>query len=56
VVGKVYVQHYFPAERKQQVEEMVNNFLLAFKERIETLDWMSPDTKKQAQAKLAKMR
>jgi predicted metalloendopeptidase len=55
VVGKVYVQNYFPAERKKQVEEMVHNFLLAYKERIETLDWMSPDTKKQAQAKLAKI-
>jgi predicted metalloendopeptidase len=55
VVGKVYVQNYFPAERKAQVQEMVNNFLLAYKERIETLDWMSPETKKQAQAKLAKI-
>ena len=55
VVGKVYVQNYFPAERKAQVQEMVNNFLLAFKERIDTLDWMTPDTKKQAHAKLAKI-
>ena len=55
VVGKVYVQNYFPAERKQQVREMVDNFMLAYKERIDTLDWMSPETKKQAQAKLAKI-
>jgi len=55
VVGKVYVQNYFPAERKAQVQDMVNNFLLAYKERIETLDWMSPETRKQAQAKLAKI-
>ena len=55
VVGKVYVQNYFPAERKAQVQDMVNNFLLAFKERIDTLDWMTPETKKQAHAKLAKI-
>ncbi len=55
VVGKVYVKNYFPAERKQQVKEMVDNFKLAYQERIETLDWMSPETKKQAQAKLAKI-
>jgi predicted metalloendopeptidase len=55
VVGKVYVQNYFPAERKRQVEDMVHNFLLAYKERIDTLDWMSGATKKQAQAKLAKI-
>jgi putative endopeptidase len=55
VVGKVYVQNYFPAERKAQVQDMVNNFLLAFKERIDTLDWMTPDTRKAAHAKLAKI-
>ena len=55
VVGKVYVKNYFPAERKQQVKEMVDNFKLAYQERIETLDWMSPETKKAAQAKLAKI-
>jgi predicted metalloendopeptidase len=55
VVGKVYVEHYFPAERKRQVEEMVHNFVLAYKERIDTLDWMSDATKKQAQAKLARI-
>jgi predicted metalloendopeptidase len=55
VVGKAYVAAYFPAERKEQVRDMVQNFLAAFKERIDTLDWMTPDTKKQAQAKLAKI-
>jgi predicted metalloendopeptidase len=34
---------------------MVHNFMLAYKERIETLDWMSDETKKAAQAKLAKI-
>jgi len=55
VVGKVYVAQYFPAERKRQVEDMVHNFLLAYKDSIETLDWMTPETKRQAQAKLAKI-
>jgi predicted metalloendopeptidase len=55
VVGKVYVKNYFPAERKQQVMEMAKNFLAAFKERIDTLDWMSEETRKQAQVKLSKI-
>jgi predicted metalloendopeptidase len=55
IVGKLYVQKHFPQERKQQVETMVRNFLAAFKEGIETLDWMTPATKKEAQVKLAKM-
>jgi len=56
VVGKAYVGAYFPAERKRQVETMVQNFLLAFKEGIDTLDWMTPATKAQAQVKLAKIK
>ncbi|MBD8529610.1 MULTISPECIES: M13 family metallopeptidase [unclassified Massilia] len=55
IVGKEYVARHFPAERKQQVETMVKNFVIAFREGIETLDWMSPETKKQAQVKLSKM-
>lgn len=56
VVGKAYVEQHFPAERKQQVEAMVKNFIIAFREGIETLDWMTPETKKQAQLKLSKMK
>jgi predicted metalloendopeptidase len=55
VVGKAYVKNYFPAERKQQVQAMAQNFLAAFKEGIETLDWMTEETKKQAQLKLSKI-
>jgi predicted metalloendopeptidase len=53
-VGKLYVEQYFPAERKARMEEMVKNLLAAMKQSIDTLDWMSPATKKEAQAKLAK--
>jgi putative endopeptidase len=55
VVGKAYVAQHFPAERKQQVLDMAKNFITAFGEGIERLDWMSPETKKQAQIKLAKI-
>ncbi len=55
VVGKAYVARHFPAERKQQVQDMAKNFITAFGEGIELLDWMSPETKKQAQVKLSKI-
>nr|WP_307727588.1 M13 family metallopeptidase [Massilia sp. ST3] len=55
VLGKAYVAQHFPAERKQQVEEMAKNFLAAFGEGIEQLEWMTPETKKQAQLKLSKI-
>jgi putative endopeptidase len=54
-LGKLYVEKYFPAERKARTGAMVNNFLQAFKESIDSLDWMSPATKKEAQIKLSKM-
>ena len=53
-VGKLYVAQYFPAERKAHMQELVKNVLAAYKDSIDTLDWMSLDTKKEAQAKLAK--
>ncbi|MDB5934078.1 MAG: peptidase [Massilia sp.] len=53
-VGRQYVAQYFPAERKARMEVLVKNLLEAYKQSIDTLDWMSPETKKEAQAKLAK--
>jgi predicted metalloendopeptidase len=53
-LGKLYVARHFPAASKQRADELVKNFLAAFKAGIETLDWMSADTKREAQAKLAK--
>ncbi|ATQ73532.1 peptidase M13 [Massilia violaceinigra] len=55
-VGKEYVAKHFPAERKARMEELVQNLLVAYKQSIDTLDWMGPETKKEAQAKLAKFR
>jgi predicted metalloendopeptidase len=55
IVGKVYVEKHFPSERRQQVEQMVKHFVTAFREGIQTLDWMSEETRKQATLKLSKM-
>ncbi len=53
-LGQQFVSQHFPAERKARMEQLVQNLMLAFKQSIDTLDWMSLDTKKEAQAKLAK--
>jgi putative endopeptidase len=53
-VGKRYVAQYFPPERKERMEALVANLLAAYQDSIVTLDWMSDDTKREAQAKLAK--
>jgi putative endopeptidase len=53
-MGQLYVTQYFPAERKARMETMVKNLLAAYKDSIDQLDWMGPDTRREAQAKLAK--
>jgi putative endopeptidase len=52
-LGKLYVEKYFTAEAKARTEKLVANLLAAFRESIDTLDWMGPATRKEAQAKLA---
>jgi len=54
VLGKLYVEKFFPASSKARMEDLVKNLLAAYKDSIDKLDWMSPATKKEAQAKLAK--
>ena len=53
-VGKLYVDRYFPPEAKARMETMIANLLEAYKQSITSLDWMTPETKTEALAKLAK--
>ena len=52
-VGKLYVEHHFPPSEKARAQAMVGRLLAAFRERIDRLDWMAPETKARAKAKLA---
>jgi putative endopeptidase len=51
-LGAVYVEKYFPPQAKARTKEMVNNLIAALRSDIPTLSWMSPETKKEALAKL----
>ena len=53
-LGKLYVTRHFPAENKARMDALVANLLVAYRQSIDELDWMSRETKAQAQAKLAK--
>ena len=53
-LGKIYVARYFPPESKARMDQLVKNLLEAYREDIDKLDWMSAETKKKAQEKLAK--
>ena len=51
-IGHVYVDRYFDASSKAKMQEIVSNLKIAFKERIQNLTWMEPETKKKALMKL----
>ena len=55
-VGRLYVAKYFPPADKARVEAMVKNEIAAFAIRIDRLDWMAPETKARAKAKLAALK
>lgn len=52
-VGQLYVEKYFPPEAKERANEIVNSLLVSMEERIEKLEWMSENTKKEALTKLS---
>ena len=52
-VGKIYVERHFDAATKARADEMAKNIIAAFARRIDALEWMSPQTKAHAQAKVA---
>ena len=51
-VGKDYVDRYFPASSKAQIEQMVTNLKAAFSRRVKAIGWMSPSTKQEALKKV----
>ena len=55
-VGRLYIETNFKPEAKARMDALIRNLLAAFKVGIDELEWMSPATKLQAQAKLAKYR
>ncbi|MBV9619939.1 MAG: M13 family metallopeptidase [Gammaproteobacteria bacterium] len=55
-VGQLYVARYFPPSEKARAEAMVHNLLAAFATRIDKLEWMAPQTRARAKAKLAALK
>ncbi|NUS99816.1 MAG: M13 family peptidase [Sphingomonas sp.] len=52
-VSQLYAAKYFPPETKAAADEMVKNIIAAMGRRIDSLEWMSADTKAKAHQKLA---
>jgi len=51
-IGQLYTAKYFPPDAKAKIQELVDNLKAAYRARIEKLDWMGPETKKEALKKL----
>jgi putative endopeptidase len=56
LLGKLYVEKHFTPAAKARMDTLVENLRAAYREGIDGLDWMSPETKKEAHAKLAAFR
>jgi predicted metalloendopeptidase len=56
MLGRLYVERHFKPEAKARMEQLVENLRTAFREGIDRLEWMSPDTRGQAREKLARFR
>jgi predicted metalloendopeptidase len=56
LVGKAYVERHFPPSSKARMDSMIADLREAYHEAIDQLAWMTPETKKAAQAKLARFR
>lgn len=53
-VGKLYVQRHFPPDAKSRIDTLVDNLQEAYRISISELDWMTPQTRQRALAKLNK--
>ncbi|OJZ63566.1 peptidase M13 [Mycobacterium paraffinicum] len=53
-VGKLYVERYFPPGAKARIDALVDNLKAAYRLSINELDWMTPQTRERALAKLDK--
>lgn len=51
-LGQVYVARAFTPDSKARMKKLVDNLIVAFRDRLQKLDWMSEETRKQAIAKL----
>ena len=56
IVGKAYVERYFPPAAKANAQKMVAGLITAYEHRIDALSWMAPSTKAEAKAKLKTLR
>ena len=53
MMGKLFVQKYFPQKSKQEMEKLVSNILEVMNESLTNNDWLTSETKEKAVQKLS---
>ncbi len=53
-VGRLYVERHFPPDAKTRMDVLVDNLREAYRVSINDLEWMTPETRQRALAKLDK--
>lgn len=53
-VGRIYVERHFSPSAKTAMDDLVAHLVAAYRESIETLEWMTPATRERALDKLSK--
>ncbi len=56
ILGKLYVERHFKPEAKTRMQNLVDNLLIALKAQINSLEWMTEETKAKALIKLSKFK
>ncbi|MFM6971225.1 MAG: M13 family metallopeptidase [Rhodoluna sp.] len=54
LIGKIYVEKYFPPAAKERMDKLVEYLIEAYRQSIKELDWMTDETKAKALVKLDK--
>ena len=55
-LGRLYVERHLPPAAKAHAEQLMGNLLRAYRQAIEEADWLAPGTRREAIAKLSRIR
>ncbi len=51
-LGRLFVEKHFPPDAKKRMNQLVENLRVSLREQLEAADWLAPETRKNAVAKL----
>ncbi len=51
-LGRLFVEKHFPPDAKKRMNQLVENLRVTLREELQNADWLAPETKKNAVAKL----